>query len=206
MLNRNKRKSKLKIALMVIVLASFFTGCAGEDVGVSSLEPQTAQNAGSSVDENSILNNMSKSDVDYEKFLSIKLGSSYEDVVAILGEGNEVASNENEGHIFTQYVWVGDVTSKGIDIIVMDNEVINKKQQGLDQIVANTNMEKYKQIQEGMTYDQVKDILGEGVLASEMSLFDMNSKTYTWTNEEFSGITMYFTDDLVETKTHYNLE
>ncbi len=143
--------------------------------------------------------------ITYENFLNIQMGQSYEEVVALLGEGKESSSNELAGIKTTLYEWKGSGMGN-MNVTIQNGAVTAKAQAFLQKPNANITMDLYNQIQNGMTYDQVKGILGEGELTSETKIMDSTAKLYSYISKDGSNANFTFTNDSMDLKAQFNLK
>lgn len=94
----------------------------------------------------------------------------------------------------------------GTDVTSVDDTVdaINEVTQG----GGPATMDKYNQIENGMTYDEVKEIMGEDGIESVYAESDAASaKVYQWAGETpGSNITVSFLNDGVSSATQVGLE
>ena len=60
---------------------------------------------------------------------------------------------------------------------------------------ARYTAEQYQQLQTGMSYEQVVDVLGHEGEAAEGSSGADDAQTYIWSNDDGSSITVTFTED-----------
>ncbi|APC83859.1 hypothetical protein NPD12_2418 [Clostridium botulinum] len=91
------------------------------------------------------------------------MGSTYEEVKNMLGEGKESTSSEMGGIKTVIYTWDnGD--GSNMNVTFQNNKALAKAQAGLSRERADVNAEKYNRIQTGMDYNKVKEILGDGEL------------------------------------------
>lgn len=94
----------------------------------------------------------------------------------------------------------------GTDVTSVDDTVdaINEVAQG----GGSATMDKYNQIENGMTYDEVKEIMGEDGIESVYAESDAASaKVYQWAGETpGSNITVSFLNDGVSSATQVGLE
>ncbi|MCM8901330.1 DUF3862 domain-containing protein [Caldicoprobacter algeriensis] len=140
-----------------------------------------------------------------DQFKQIKMGMTYEEVKAILGEGTEDSSS-GEGELKTvSYSWANSDGSN-ISVILQGGKVITKAQAGLQSMDARVTMEKYNKIQNGMTYEEVEAILGEGQLISESQIMDQRTEIYTWINSDGSNMNVTFQNGKVEAKAQFGLK
>lgn len=143
--------------------------------------------------------------VNYENFLNIQMGMSYDQAKEILGDGEELSSSEISGIKTSMYSWNGKGIST-LTVTVQNDAITNKAQAGLKSMDAQITMDKYNKIENGMTYDQVKEILGEGQLASESKIMDITSTMYSYINKDGSNANFTFDSSGVSAKAQFNLK
>lgn len=150
-------------------------------------------------------NQQTANNTTYENFLKIKMGSKYDDVIAILGEGEETSSSEVSGVRTVIYSWNGPGIGN-MNVTVQNGVVVGKAQAGLAEMDANVTLEQYNQIKEGMTYEEVKAILGEGELTSQTKILNTESIMYSWTNRNGSNMNAVFTGGKLQSKAQFGLQ
>lgn len=65
----------------------------------------------------------------------------------------------------------------------------------------------YMQIQEGMSYSQVRDIIGaDGTEISRNSLAGITTVMYSWTNDDFSNMNTMFQNGKLVSKAQFGLQ
>lgn len=133
------------------------------------------------------------------------MGMTYDEVKQILGEGSEMSSNEISGIKTTMYTWQGSGMSN-ISVTIQNDAVTNKAQAGLKDMDAGITMDKYNQVKNGMTYDEVKGILGEGQILSETKIMDTTSVMYEYINKDGSNANFTFDSSGVVMKAQFNLK
>lgn len=138
--------------------------------------------------------------ITYDNFISIKLGSSYEDVADLLGEGEKKNTSEVVGTKTVTYTWKGEELSS-ITVTVQNDLVTVKTQTGLGDSKNNVSKEQYDELQEGMSYEAVTSVIGKGVLLSQSRIMNSVAEKYIWTNKDMSVVTLNFTDGVLSTKT-----
>ena len=143
--------------------------------------------------------------VTYENFLKIKMGASLADVESILGKGTEESSSDDSGIKTVMYSWNGPGISN-MEVTIQNNAVTDKAQSGLAPNNAKVSLDKYNQVKEGMTYDQVKGILGEGQVTSQANIMDAESITYSWINNNGSNMDCIFLGGKMSTKAQAGLK
>lgn len=143
--------------------------------------------------------------VTYENFLNIKMGQSYEEITTLLGESKESSSSEINDINTTIYRWNGKGVSN-ISVTVQNGIITAKTQAGLNNNEIDITMDNYNKIENGMTYEQVKSILGEGEVTSQTEMTNQKSITYSYINKDGSYASFTFTEDNMSTKTQFNLK
>jgi hypothetical protein len=133
------------------------------------------------------------------------MGAKYDEVVAILGEGKELSSSKIGGIKSIVYTWNGSGISN-VTITIQNDEVTGKAQAGLGNKDAGITLDKYNQVTEGMTYDEVKEILGEGQLISQTKIMNIESIIYTWMNKDGSNANFTFSGGKLNMKAQFNLK
>lgn len=158
------------IALIVLIVIIAVAG-GGDSTEEASKEPQTneASNTGSTekIDSDTKDGVLTK-----EKFEQIKDGMTYEEVVAIVGaEGTVISETGEPGTDFhtVMYEFETDGFLSSSTMMFQGGKLINKAQIGLgDGSDIEITLDQFNQIQNGMTYEEVTNILGgEGEILSE---------------------------------------
>ena len=146
---------------------------------------------------------------DVEKYLSIQMGSSYQDVVAIMGSEGKVSSQTSVGDSNTTlYEW--DVKGFGsMNVTVQDDVVVGKAEMGLgggDDV--KVTYDQYQQGTTGMSYDEVCAVFGgKGELVTQSSLMGITSDIYMWSGTDLgANCTISFQDGAVSSMSQYGLE
>ena len=131
-----------------------------------------------------------------KKSLDISKDTTEEEVIAIFGDDYTI-DLVNEEHNFKEIKWYGIETNNNVHIRLKDNKCNYKSISiGLgNDITKKTKITKelYYNLKLNSTYDDVKDILGEGTLGSvNISGWDDYGNqeihyNYTWVNENDSG-------------------
>ncbi|AQR93734.1 DUF3862 domain-containing protein [Clostridium saccharoperbutylacetonicum] len=216
--NRNySMKSKKTIAniwfITIIVLTmmsmALLSGCSDDKKSDNSKE--TANTSSESADTNAKQDDKKEepkkedTKITYENFMNIKMGQSYDEVKALLGDGKESSSSDDGGIKTIMYQWQGSGIGN-ISITFQNGAATIKAQAFLKDYDAKITMDKYNQIQNGMTYEQVKGILGDGELSTETKIMDSDAKLYSYINKDGSIATFNFSDDKLDTKSQYELK
>lgn len=143
--------------------------------------------------------------ITYGNFLKIQMGEKLADVEALLGKGSEESSSELGGIKTVVYSWNGSGISN-MNVTIQNNVVTGKAQMGLASEDTKVSLEKYNQVKEGMTYSQVKDILGEGQVMSQTKIMDIESVLYSWANSDGSNMNCTFSGGKMTMKAQFNLK
>ena len=155
------------IALIVLIVIIAVAG-GGDSTEEASKEPQTneASNTGSTekIDSDTKDGVLTKE--------QIKDGMTYEEVVAIVGaEGTVISETGEPGTDFytVMYEFETDGFLSSSTMMFQGGKLMNKTQIGLgDGSDIEITLDQFNQIQNGMTYEEVTNILGgEGEILSE---------------------------------------
>ena len=146
-----------------------------------------------------------------EKYEQIQNGMTYQELVALIGEeGNLTAESETLGSKTVMYEWTAEDGWGTAIIVLQDNAVINKSQTGVAQSAetAPITLEQYEQIEEGMTYDKVVEIIGgEGEAISESNTEDSITVVYIWKGSDgVSNATLTFYNNALFSKAQTGLQ
>jgi len=186
--------------IVVIIVAAIGGGAKGDKSNnENSTKPVEKQ------EEKSNKEKKEDTKVTYDNFLKVNMGAKYDEVVAILGEGKELSSSEIGGIKNVIYTWNGSGISN-VTITIQNDEITAKAQAGLGNKDAGITLDKYNQVTEGMTYDEVKAILGEGQLTSQVKIMDTESIIYSWINKDGSNANFTFSGDKLDMKAQFNLK
>jgi hypothetical protein len=151
----------------------------------------------------------SSGDVSMDKFNKIELGMSYDKVKEIMGsEGNQTGMNKSGSYESASYDWKGDKFAR-ISVRFTNGELTYKSQSGLTPPsgTADIDQAKFNKLNIGMSYDEVKAILGsDGEMTSIMKIAKTTSASYRWKGEKYSNIFASFRDDKLQNKTQSGLK
>lgn len=214
-----KKLNKILILVLSLTLTLLvMVGCGSQNGNkttstnnnskVSTKSSETKSNENSNKQESSTKtetsSNKSKSKV--SKYDQIKSGMSYKDVVKILGEGKEAASDSTAGIKTKMYQW--NIDGDYISVMFQNDKVINKAHGSLDiKTTSKTiTLEMYNKVKEGMTYEQVKNILGEGEEMSSSEMSGIKIVMYNWVNPGGSNMNVLFQNNKLVTKAQFGLE
>jgi len=181
-----KRILIISLAIMLVLSLVILTGC-GENSNNSSDAPQTQQSKGNY-------------DV-FEAIKKIETTTTFEDVNKLLGfEGTlKSESDANSTLSYKKYRWdLTDNTAIEVTIYDKDNSATIEAMYPSEMIAngkvdfSKVNSEMRKKINEkdGMTYDQVVEMLGgvQGTLDKKTSY----DEAYVWVNDQRGSLTVRF--------------
>ena len=146
-----------------------------------------------------------ESPVNYGNFLNIEMGSTYADVVKLVGEGSEMTSSEIAGFKTVVYTWKTGLL-RYMSVTIQGDAVVGKTQLGLLKADDKITLEMYNQTKEGMTYEEVKAVLGGGQLIAQTEIMGIGSMTYHWINGNVSNATLTFVKDILMMKVQISLK
>lgn len=140
--------------------------------------------------------------VTFDDFSNLKLGDSYDNVVALIGEGEQVGSEDN----LTSYRWVNNDSSV-VSLTFEDNVLVGKIQNGLKAMNCNVTLEAYNEIsEEEGTYDDMIAKLGEPQVMAENNLDGIEYVTYEYVNSDKSRAEFTVSDGMIVAKDQTNLQ
>jgi len=139
--------------------------------------------------------------VSYESFCKIKMKSSLDEVTKTMGGKGELSdSSEIMGDKMETYTWYAD-TFSFVSVSFTNGKVDGKLQFGLNGKTKAVTLNQFDQVSSGMTYEQVKKIMGEGYITSEHYILGSTMTTYEWDgNDLFSTASVTFDNGKVSSK------
>ena len=145
--------------------------------------------------------------ISYESFFEVQMGMTVDEVKKILGDNGELFTSTDFLNVKTEiYSWTGSGFSM-ILVTFSNGTVIEKTQSGLNQVTATATTTKFSQIFSGMTYEQVKAIMGgDGCMISESSMMGIETVVYQWNgNSLYSMATITFQNGKVSSTSQQGL-
>lgn len=208
-----------------LIIGVFILGCGGATLGLfaylmnlsksanessSSKPPVGVSNSGGSrktEDSKTPLSDNNSGNLTMEKYLQLSMNGSYQDAVKILGsEGVELSSRVILQSKTVSYQWRNNPIGS-ISLIFLDGKLVTRQQSGLSKnITPNLSAEKFRQINDGMTYEEVKVVLGEGEELSQSNLGKLVTIRYQWRGELVSRINLTFTNGKLTSKYQLGLK
>lgn len=209
-----------------LIIGVLILGCGGGVLGlfvylanlsksansVSSSKPPVIANRNNSGesrkdDAKPPLSDNISSDLTMEKYLRLQMNGSYQDAVKVLGnEGVELSSRVILQSKTVSYQWRSN-TTESISLIFLDGKLVTRQQSNLSKrVTPNLSAEKFRQINDGMTYEEVKAILGDGDESSQSILGKLVTIRYQWRGELVSRINLTFTNGKLTSKYQLGLK
>lgn len=208
---QKKRKPIFKKWWFWVICIIVFFGVIGSLGGNNDKNTAANNNSGKQSESTATNNNASEkpkkeeTKVTYANFAKIKMGAKQSDVESILGKGTLDSSSDIGGIKTEMYSWNGDGISN-MNVTIQNGIVTGKAQMGLYSNYSDVTLEKFNKIKEGMTYEQVKAILGEGEITSQSKIMDIESILYSWINKDGSNMNCTFSGGKMEMKAQFNLK
>lgn len=140
--------------------------------------------------------------VTFDTFSNIKLGDSYDSIIALIGEGEQIDSEDGQAN----YKWVNGDSS--VVALTFDNNVlVGKIQSGLKKMDCNVTLDAYNSLsEEEGTYDDMLAKLGEPQVMAENNLNGISYTTYEYVNSDNSRAEITICDGVVVAKEQSNLK
>ncbi|HUF03760.1 MAG TPA: DUF3862 domain-containing protein [Aridibacter sp.] len=215
-------KKSLTLVLMTLLLVVLgcnmdrLTGGSNDEVptpatenGSDSGAETTSASPDDSGDTSSTSTESGSADVSMEKFNKIELGMSYDEVKEVMGsEGNQTSMTKSGSYESSSYEWKGEKFAR-ISVRFTRSELSYKSQSGLTPASGDAaiTQAKFNKIETGMSYDEVKEIIGsDGELTSESKIGNYESASYRWKGPNYSNIFVNFRDGKLQNKTQSNLK
>ena len=187
---------KNKIAGITLLTTALMLGACG---GSSAKETSAASTEVSSENETTTQNEQGTSDV----LDDIKMGASRQEVAEALGtDGLEVAALKNENAEIYVLQWISADSEGFIQATFEDGKVIGKNYINIENDSVEITLEAYNQLKEGMTYEEVNELLGAaGRVMAETDEFAV----YGWMAKNGASISIMMENDQLQSLAQYNL-
>jgi len=180
-----------------------------EDTGTTTDTGDTATDTGSTSTDSSPSDEGSSSDISIAKFDKLELGMSYDEAKAIMGsDGNQTSEMKSGSYESSSYEWKGEKFAR-ISVRFQNGELVYRSQSGLtpNDGTADIDQAKFNKINIGMSYEDVKDVIGsEGELQSESRIVKTIATSYRWKGPKYSNIFATFTNDKLQNKSQSGLK
>ena len=202
----------LAILLFVVLGCSLSSLTKKDDAPTPVTDSKTGDSTDTKTTDTTEKPTTSSGTLTLDNFNKIKTGMSYEEVVKILGsEGTETSSSTVGKYELKSYKWEGEKFVR-VYASFRNNELRTKSQSGLGSSSsrggsADISKAKYDQIKTGMSYDEVKKIIGsDGEQRSSSSIGKSSYVSYVWKGPKFSRISASFRDDKLSSKSQSGLK
>lgn len=214
---------KRSLALVMAALLFVVLGCnldrfTGGGENTSSSPESTPAESGESTEstpegtgdeDSSSSDSAETADLSIDKFNKIELGMSYDDVKGIMGsDGNQTSMSKSGNYESASYDWKGEKYER-IMVRFRNGDLVYKSQSGLtpNDGTADITQAKFNKINTGMSYDEVKEIIGsDGEMTSISKIGESVSASYRWKGPKYSNIFANFRDDKLTNKTQNGLK
>lgn len=180
------------LMIILVILLVILAGC-GQSADTQKAESKPDGNKGGVNQSEPQQTEKDTRKYTLEMYQKIKVGNTYDEVAAIVGDSGE-AMVDNER--LKQYQWTNDDQSY-INVTFYDLAATAKCQAYLGPFLKGNKavtVSMYNKLKEGMTLQEVTDILGPGI--EKMLVIEGGKEKITmgWDNAYSSGITVTFLD------------
>ncbi len=199
--------SFVSIILLFVVLGCSLSGLRKKEEPPKAPPSTTTSETSRKPDDTTTTSTTSDSgNLTLDSFVNLKMGSSYEDTVKALGsEGNETSSSSSGKNERKTYKWESGRVR--IYANFSNNEMTSKNQSGLDGDPIEVTKAQYDQIQNGMTIEEVRKIMGsDGALKSQAKFTSFSTESYSWKGPKFSRISVWMKDGKVNRKSQFGMK
>lgn len=174
-------KKKIYAMLLTLCLATSATACGSNKAPEETKKEETVQQAPEATETPTEAPTEEVTKVDNPIDL-ISTGMTYEEVVAAFGvEGGKMSETTVSGSTVTVWSWNYTDGSGYITVTTQDGIVTAKNDVRVNTATSNITLEIFNQIQVGMTYEEVKELIGsDGTLMTDTNLGGVQSTMYMW--------------------------
>lgn len=192
--------------VLLIVIVAMVSGGGSSDGDKAKGGRPGASPVAESADE-------SESSAAYDKFVSLKFGSTYKEAAALFGKEGELSTETAVGDTSAEHYAINFGFMESVSLQYMDGKLTTKAQIGLKSGKRlKITKALFAQVKSGMSYQEVCQLLGgEGVLTSANKLGiggqDLLTEDYNWDTEELGSlVSVVFQNDKVFSKTQNGLK
>jgi outer membrane protein assembly factor BamE (lipoprotein component of BamABCDE complex) len=210
---------KKSISLVIIALLFVVLGCSlGSLTGDKEEAPTPATDTtsttekpadGDSTPASSDSSSGGTASLSMDKFNKIEFDMSYDQVKEIMGsEGNETSSSKSGSYESKSYEWKGDKFAR-VSTRFQNGKLVSKTQSSItdNKGTADLSQAKFNKINTGMTYEQVKEVIGsEGELTTTSQYGNSESASYTWKGPNYERVYTSYTNGKLNNKSQSNLK
>jgi len=152
-------------------------------------------------------NQTNSNDVTMEKYLQVKPKMSYKQAVEIFGsEGVQMSSSGSGAYKAEVYKWSKD-DLEFVMLVFLNDKLTTKTQSGLNKNVNESlSLEQYNQLKDGMKFDEVVAILGEGEEQSSTEILGSSIVSYQWKGEGYAYASATFQNGKMTSKSQFGLK
>ena len=192
----------LGFIVVILVLGGIISAIGGG--GSSSMS--TSSSSSSAAQEEKV-----KTDgLTYEKFVSLQMGATVEDVNKIIGKEGTLDHQNQVGDIETKsYSWHDGLAN--MTCMFQNGKMVSKAMASFSDLVKiqgdDITLDQFNQIQMGTSYEDVSKILGrEGLLSAQTSIVGQESTIYTWMNKGGANLSVTFQNGAATMKNQIGLK
>lgn len=208
---------KKSFSLVLVIMLFVVLGCnmlGKKDEKIDTPTPTT--DSAPTTTESTPTTTTSSSDsgaLTMDNYDKIKNGMSYDEVVKIIGSSGTETRSSTIGKIeLKSYKWEGDKNQR-VYVNFRDDKVNSKSQSGLSSSStskdggADISMDKYNQIETGMSYEEIVKIIGsDGEQTRTSKIGNTEISSYRWRGEKYSNIFATFKDNKLTSKSQSGLK
>ena len=203
-----KKTLALVLAVMLlVVLGCSLGGGAKKDDAVPTPAADKPITTTSEAPTDSPPASSSAANLTIESFNKIKFDMSYDEVKNIMGsDGDETSSSKSGNYESKTYQWKDE--GKRVITRFRNGKLASRNQFGLtgNDGTADIDMAKFNKLNLGMSYDDVKGVIGDGELSSESKIGKIVLASYVWKGAKFARIRLSFKDAKLSNKNQSRLK
>ena len=210
-----KKSLVLVLSIMLfVVLGCSMLGTKEANDKIDTPKPgegtvETTKDTDKDADKDSTSDSKGSGSLNYDNFKKLDFGMSYDEVKGIIGsEGEETNSSQVGKYESKTFVWKGDKYER-ISVSFRDDELRFLNQSGLTGTSGDADVTKAKfdEVKTGMSYNEVKDIIGsEGEKTSMSKISETTLASYVWKGDKYASLRTSFKDDKLTSKSQSNLK
>ena len=199
-----KKTLSLVLAAMLLVVL----GCSLSDLGKKDESAPTpvadkpdSEDTTTSDKPTSTTSSSGSAAVNYDNFNKLKFDMSYDEAKGVMGgDGNETSSTKSGSYESKSYQWKDG--AKSVRASFRNGKLSRRNQTGLTDSdgKADISQAKFNEVKTGMSYDEVKKILGDGEVVSESRILKTTLTSYIWKGPKYSSIRTSFKNDELSNK------
>lgn len=174
-------KKKIYVMLLTLCLGISATACGSSETPKETKKEEAVQQTPETTEAPTEAPTEEVTKIDNPIDL-ISTGMTYEEVVAAFGvEGGKMSETTVSGSTVTVWSWNYTDGSGYITVTTQDGIVTAKNDVRVNTATSNITLEIFNQIQVGMTYEEVKELIGsDGTLMTDTNIGGIQSTMYMW--------------------------